>query len=747
MSETIGHYRIVREIGRGGMGIVYEAIDERLRRPIAIKKLLPASDPSMRDRFLREARAAAAVNHPHICQLFEIAEHDGDPFLAMELLEGQSLASRLEEGPIPAADAITIALAILSALEALHRREFVHRDLKPSNVFLTAHGAKLLDFGLARPVTLGGETGLVTLPGIILGTPRYMAPEQARGEDVDARADLFAVGAVLFEMISGRPAFTGDSAVEALHSVLHDQPPAIVGSPAALETDLVIQRALAKRRDDRYPSARDMATALRTCQSRTDFGGAAVAHATLRLIVLPFRLLRPDPAIDFLAFSLPDAMTVTLSGIQSLVVRSSFVAAKFADGYPDLRSLASEAAVDVAVTGTLLLAGGVVRVSVQLIETPSGTVRWSHAWQVPLDDLFQIQESVCSAVVDALALPLSSHEQRLLGLDVPANAEAYSHYLRANQLSATSSHWTQALAAYQRAVDADPTYAPAWARLGRCLRIMGKYGHGPDAHVHTAHAEEAFQRAFRINPDLSLAHNLYTFAEVDSGRAMHAVLRLLGRIREHTSDPELYAGLVQACRYVGLIDASIAAYRRASRLDPSTPTSVAHSYYMNGEYDRALETAIDDPPYMSVLALLSLGRTDEALTIARGTRSRTAVNTHLAFLIDGVIAIVERRFEEGRAIVSNLLHYPAFSDPEGFYYWAQAFAFLEDPESALTMLTRAVNSGLHCVRGLETPPAFDRLRQDPRFGPIVERAQSAHAIAARAFADAGGHRLLGLPIP
>ena len=256
------------------MGIVYEAIDERLQRPVAIKAILPASDPLMRDRLLREARTAAAVSHPHICQLFEIGEHEGEPFLAMELLDGQSLADRLADGPLPPAEAIATAIAVLSALDALHRRWIVHRDLKPSNVFLSTHGVKLLDFGLARPVDADLlDTTVLTLPGMLLGTPRYMSPEQARGLDVDARTDLFAIGALLFEMLSGRPAFNGPSAIEALHAVLHDQPPALVGSLAVIDTDRVIQRALMKDPPERYQSAEEMAQALGACLARGDVSG------------------------------------------------------------------------------------------------------------------------------------------------------------------------------------------------------------------------------------------------------------------------------------------------------------------------------------------------------------------------------------------------------------------------------------------------------------------------------------------
>src|SRR6266542_5829697 len=258
----IGHYAITRKLGQGGMGVVYAARDERLGRSVALKTMAsPSRDDTARLRFWREARAAASANHPNICQIYEIGEDGGELFIAMELLEGESLADRLRRGALSVSEALPIALDILAALSELHARGIVHRDLKPSNVFLTRHGVKVLDFGLARAeldtstVMLTDLTGV----GIVMGTPRYMAPEQVRGEPVDARCDLFAAGAILFEMLTGRPAFDGRTAAEVLHATLQEQPPALAGSSAVAAVDRVIRRALAKRPADRQPSAEAMA--------------------------------------------------------------------------------------------------------------------------------------------------------------------------------------------------------------------------------------------------------------------------------------------------------------------------------------------------------------------------------------------------------------------------------------------------------------------------------------------------------
>jgi serine/threonine protein kinase len=352
----IGHYAIAHKLGEGGMGVVYAARDERLDRPVALKTMSsPVGDETARKRFWREARAAASVNHPNVCQIYEIGEDRGDLFIAMELLQGEVLTERLRRGAMSVSDALPIALDMLAALSALHARGIVHRDLKPSNVFLTAHGLKLLDFGLARPeiADSNGELADLTRTGVVMGTPRYMAPEQVTGGTADARSDLFAAGAILFEMLAGRPAFAGRTIVEVLHATRYEQPPALTGSPAVAAVDRVIRRALAKRADERPSSADVMAGELRTVAGLEGDDTPTLAHAMTRLVVLPFRVLRPDPETDFLAFSLPDAIATSLSGIGSLVLRSSAVAARFAGETLDLKALAAEADVDRVVMGTL----------------------------------------------------------------------------------------------------------------------------------------------------------------------------------------------------------------------------------------------------------------------------------------------------------------------------------------------------------------------------------------------------------
>ena len=460
------------------MGVVYEARDERLGRMVAIKRVRAFSgDATLRDRLVREARTAAGISHPNICQVYELGEEGEELFVVMELLEGETLAARVGRGPVAVNEALQTDPGDPGRARGDAFRGIVHRDLKPSNVFLTPHGVKLLDFGLARPPALSAGDLEVTRSGTILGTPRYMAPEMLSDELIGPPTDIFCLGAILFEMLTGRPAFSGSTLPAVYNAVLSEQPPPLVGEADVIAADRVIQRALAKRPGDRWQDVRAMAQAVRDALGLVDTGPTRQVRTVTRLIVLPFKVLRPDPEIDFLAWGLPEAISSSLSALETLTVRSTAVAARFAEGTPDIKALAAEIGVDVVLTGTLLRAGDQVRVSIQLVEAPGGTVVISRVAQVALTDIFKLQDDLTSEIVDALAIPLSARDRAVLRHDVPASAEAYELYLRATTLgeSTNPGRLIAARDLYRRCVELDPKYAPAWARLGRVHRVMAKY--------------------------------------------------------------------------------------------------------------------------------------------------------------------------------------------------------------------------------------------------------------------------------
>jgi serine/threonine protein kinase/tetratricopeptide (TPR) repeat protein len=743
----LGPYQIVKPLGTGGMGEVYRAHDARLVRDVAIK-VLPSDlsgDPLRRQRFEREARAIAALNHPHICTLHDIGEQASIEYLVMELLDGESLADRLARGPLPFDEAQRHATTILETLAVVHERGLVHRDLKPANIFVTRHGVKLLDFGLARDVRpVAVDDTSVTQAGIIMGTPRYMAPEQLRGGISDPRTDLFAAAAVIYEMVAGRPPFTGSSVVDLMHAIAYEDPAPFPrgATPSAFER--AVRLGLAKDPEQRPANATVFAATLRSdASSQLTTEVLESGRGPVRLIVLPFRLLRPDPETDFLGFSLADAVATSLSGLDSIVVRSTLTAMQHASAAPDFRVLAQEAAVDTVLTGSLLRVGGEVRVSAQLVEVPQGSVIWSRTIQAPVQDLFQLQDALTHAIVSSLHVPLAAREHHARRKDVPISAAAYELYLRGNQLMNDSARWADVRKLYEQALELDPGYAPAWARLGRMLRVMAKYS-GTAAEGDRHKAERAFERALALNPDLSMAHHFYAHLEVEVGRASEAMVRLLTRARGRGNDPELFAGLVTTCRYCGLLDESVAAFEAAQRLDPSVRTSVAYTFYVRGDYQRVIETDSGSPPYAALLArhrvdpegALAAFQETERLTMYEGVR----LVAHMYRLaMEGDLEALRPKLQEVRA--------SSFTDPEGFYLLATYLSKAGAYDEALDTLDQSVRDGYTCPAALRSDPYWDAVRDRPKFVRALTTAETASARAREAFEQAGGAAVIANPAP
>jgi TolB-like protein/predicted Ser/Thr protein kinase len=741
--ERIGRYVVTNVLGSGGMGVVYAATDDLLNRDVAVKVLHRdrADDDTSRQRFWREARLAARVNHPRICQLYDVGEADGQLFIAMERLAGESLATRLRGGAVPVDDSIRIALEVLEALETLHRHGVIHRDLKPSNIFLTPHGAKVLDFGVAG-VAASATTVTrqpLTADGAAIGTLRYMAPEQLIGDTVDARADLFAMGATLYEMLAGTPAFDRSTDAGIIDQILHGEVRTLAGSSSITAVDRVVHRAMAKSPAQRYSSAAAMADDLRVALGPDGRSDDRQPRPVARIMVLPFRLLRADAEIDFLGFSLADAVASSLSVLETLVVRSPLAARGFVADDPDLKIIARESEVDAVLTGTLLRAGETVRVTVQLIEAPIGTVLWSHAARVSLDDLFALEDTLVREIVDSLTLPLSGRERQALRHDVPASARAYEFYLRANPLSYDSQSWEIARDLYLQCAQLDPTFAPAWTRLGRLYRLLAKFSPTSvrDAGEQVALAEAAFNRALALNPDLALADSYYAQLELDLGRSQEAMVRLVRRAAMRSSNADLFAALVSACRYCGLLQASFAADERARRLDPGIRTSLTHTCFMAGDYMRAATESERQWQIGNLggLALLSIGHADAAARlIQEGERyGGTTPQANEALLAGDGIRL--------RDLLDQ--HLKTFPDPEWHFYGGLMFAYTQQHDRAVEVLADAVQRGCFPVEPLRRHAWLDPLRERPDFQAMLRDAERRHRAALAAFVEAGGPKLLG----
>jgi len=466
----------------------------------------------------------------------------------------------------------------------------------------------------------------------------------------------------------------------------------------------------------------------------------APAERVIRFIALPFPIVNGDERMAFLGHSLPEAISASLASLRSLTVRSSLLAARLAEGQPDPRHIAQEADVDMLLAGTILCDGDELRVSAELIHASSGTLVGSYVCQTRRDNAIEVQNSLVRGIVELLMLRLTERERRVLAHNVPTSARAYEFYLRANhvQRQRTFENVSMARDLYRECLDEDPDYAPAWARLGRCYRFLGKFGQeGPDS---LESAKWAFHRAFALSPDLPIAHNLYTQIEADSGHAQEAMVRLLGQAERHPHDPELFGGLVQACRYCGLLDESIRAHHHARRLDSRIVTSVAHTFFLLGDYQRTLEWY---PPgalfYLDLAVLAVSGREAEAAGLLT-LRSRPGG----AFppLLESLRCFLEGDHSRSLEIVRQALAARPAWDPEVTFYLTRQLARDGARADALRTMRELVTEGFFCSTALRCDPWLRPLSRLPDFKDVLEVILRREAEARAAFEAAGGHEVL-----
>jgi TolB-like protein/Tfp pilus assembly protein PilF len=742
----LGRYRILHRLGQGGMGTVFAAEDESLGRQVALK-IITEPDESARKRFHREARAAAGVNHPNVCQVYEIAEDGGQLFLAMELLSGEPLSERIIRGSLPVAEAVSLGDGMLSALEALHGTGIMHRDLKPSNVFLTPHGVKLLDFGLARDMprslTRSIETGTqLTEPGLLVGTPRYMAPEQVLGREVDERTDLFAVAAILYEAVAGRPAFLGATVVETLSATLHDDPPTLTGEAAALGT--VLRRGLAKDPADRPSTASAMKEELggavsgatpappevvATRQSRTPTAPA--------IAVLPFANLSPDRDQDYFCEGMAEDILNALTRVEGLRVVARASSFRFAGRSHDVRAIGRALDVDRILEGSVRTAGDRLRVTAQLINVEDASHVWSEQFDRQKEDVFAIQDEISARIVEALRIRLVGKKKAEPGERHTNDLEAYHLFLKGkhNWYRRESDSLQKAAAFFEEAVRKDPGYVLAHLGLANAYSSLGFYGMEPARALGKARA--SVDRALALDDGLGDVHAARGLMQMWLLWDWEGAEQSFGAAIEDDPDRAL-----SRCWYSFLLS-SVDRHEEAVRmaesalpLDPLSPyvnTCLGLALFTQGRakegieaLDRALEM---EPDFLYTLWVLggassACGQHDQAV---RALEKAATLSERAPYYLGWLAAAygAAGRGEEAHRIVDELTQQArgGYVSPT-FFAWA--LASLGETETALDHLEKACQEkspplAMHqatLLRPLHSEPRYREVRRRMGLKPL-----------------------------
>jgi serine/threonine protein kinase len=606
IGRTVSHYRILSKLGEGGMGIVYKAEDVKLKRAVALK-FLPSQETENRDRFLREAQAAASLNHPNICTIYEIDQEQG--FIAMELIEGPSVKEKIEVRPLPLEEALHIAIQACACLQAAHDRGIFHRDIKPANLMLTAEGlVKVMDFGLAQ---ISGHTRL-TKTGTSIGTPAYMSPEQTQGQPTDRRTDIWSIGVVLFEMLTGRLPFPGQTDQAVSFGIVHTRPEPVTALRSGLpvELDRVIFKALAKSPEERYQYAADLIVDLRSLAAsrpsarqpvhapRRRFLLASVAAAALILaaagsltwrafspsasfnsiVILPLRPLSPEAADSFLGLGIADALITKIGQTGQLQVRPISAVRKYAKEDSDPLEAARHFNAETVLAGSLQQSGNRIRVSVQLLKTTTGETIWAQSFDAQSGDVFTVQDEIARQVASQLSLRLDAGRRRDFEKRYTANAQAFEFYSKAlyhlgNRLRA--GEVSLAVELLMKAADLDPNYALARAQLGYACAVYGVFIIDDPAMV--GFATKQLAEAEKLDPRIAQIHagrSVILFSRHGQWNLREAILEGRAALR---LDPNVGHGdLAYYYDHIGL-EALAAKHRYAAlRSDPD------NEYFKNG---------------------------------------------------------------------------------------------------------------------------------------------------------------------